>query len=62
MPKCAKSSKQKPKPRAVGNHPQKGKLGDMGDDPRYYNKPVMNRSSVNIAVAMALAGNAMLAK
>lgn len=34
MPKCEKSSKQNSEPTTAGDYPNKGKLGDMGPDPR----------------------------
>lgn len=39
MPKFAKSSKQKSKQTDTGDYPNKGKLGDMGPDPRMYAQP-----------------------
>ena len=34
MPKCEKSSKQNPEQATGSDYPNKGKLGDMGPDPR----------------------------
>lgn len=62
MPKCEKSSKQKSKQTGTGDYPNKGKLGDMGSDPRFYNKPTMNLAPTHIFIQLALAGNAQQIK
>ena len=61
MPKCEKLLQQNKKPTMAGDYPNKGKLGDMGPDPRMYRQPV-RKTGAAIAVSMALGAGLLAAK